>query len=126
MHDSFFRPTDRQLVWLTAIGFACLGYALYLRYRVIEVSSVALACDAGLQTWICRMRRLATTVFNQSGFGWIALVAALVHLARPAVPLFALGLATAACGLVLYNAGLSALALALLIVSLARPARAAE
>jgi hypothetical protein len=70
------------------------------------------------------MRQLATTVFNNSGFGWVALGAALVHLARPAVPIFALALAAAACGLALYNAGLSALAVALLIVSLARPARA--
>ena len=30
------------------VGFVTVGYALYLRYLAIELSTVALACDAGL------------------------------------------------------------------------------
>jgi hypothetical protein len=126
MSAPLFRPTDRQMIWLTAIGLASVGYGLYLRYLAIEQSSVALACDAGLQTWLCLARRVATTLFNHSAFGWIAFGAALVHLARPSIVFFALALAAAGLGLVLYNAGLAALAVAILIVSLARPARAAK
>ena len=45
-----FLPSARQTNWLLVIGFASLGYALYLRYLVIEQSSVSLACEGGLQT----------------------------------------------------------------------------
>ena len=47
--------------------------------------------------------------------------AAVVNLIRPTLPVFALGLAAAAFGVVLYNVGLSALAAAILILSFARP-----
>jgi hypothetical protein len=126
MRPRLFFPSDRQLVWLTAIGFSALGYALYLRYMVIEQSSVGLACDAGLRTWLCLTRRVATLVFNQSGFGWLAFAVATLNLIRPSLVLFAIGLAATAFGLVLYNAGLAGLAAGLLIVSLARPATAKE
>jgi hypothetical protein len=40
------------------IGFVSLGYAMYMRYLVIEQPSVV-ACDAGLNTWLCLSRRVA-------------------------------------------------------------------
>ena len=126
MQRRLFFPTDRQLVWLTAIGFSSVGYALYLRYLVVEQSSVGLACDAGLRTWLCLTRRIATLLFNNSAFGWLALVVATANLVRPSVVLFGVALAATGFGLVLYNAGLAGLAAALLILSLARPGRAAE
>ena len=55
-------------------------------------------------------------------FGFVALGAALLNLLRPSLVLCALALIAAGFGLVLYNAALSALAVALLILSLARPA----
>jgi len=116
-----FAPTARQTNWLLVLGFASLGYALYLRYLAIETSSVGLACQGGLQTWLCSTRSLVMTLFNNSVFGWVALGAAAINLVRPTLPVFALGLAAAAFGVVLYNVGLSALAAALLIVSFARP-----
>lgn len=103
------------------IGLIALGYALYLRYLVIELPSVGLACQGGLQTWLCSTRALVMTLFNNSVFGWVALGAAIVNLIRPTLAVFALGLAAAAFGVVLYNVGLSGLAAALLILSFARP-----
>jgi hypothetical protein len=126
MQRRLFRPSDRQLVWLTAIGFSAVGYALYLRYLVIEQSTVGLACDAGLRTWLCLTRRIATYLFNHSVFGWLALAFAILNLIRPAFLLFAITLAATGMGLVLYNAALAGLAAGLLILSLARPARARE
>jgi hypothetical protein len=116
-----FAPTARQTSWLIAIGLISLGYALYMRYLAIELSSVGLACQAGSQTWLCASRQLIMTFFNHSVFGWVALAAAIVNLVRPTLAVFALGLAAAAFGVVLYNVGLAALAAALLIVSFARP-----
>ena len=116
-----FAPTARQTSWLIALGLGTLGYALYLRYLAIELSSVGLACQGGLQTWLCSTRALVMTLFNNSVFGWVALGAAAINLIRPTLVVFALGLAAAAFGVVLYNVGLSGLAAALLILSLARP-----
>ncbi len=120
---TLFAPTARQTSWLIALGLISLGYALYLRYLAIETSSVGLACQAGSQTWLCATRQLVMNLFNHSVFGWVALGAAIVNLLRPTLPVFALGLAAAAFGVVLYNVGLAALAAALLILSFARPLR---
>jgi hypothetical protein len=117
-----FAPTARQTNWLIVLGFAALGYALYLRYLAIELSSVGLACQGGLQTWLCSTRALVMTLFNNSVFGWVSLGAAIVNLMRPTLAVFALGLVATAFGVVLYNVGLSGLAAALLILSFARPA----
>ncbi len=51
---------------------------------------------------------------------------ALLNLWRPSILLVAIALAASAFGLVLHNADLAGLAVALLILSLARPAPAAE
>jgi hypothetical protein len=121
-----FLPTARQINWLLVIGFLALGEALYLRYLAIEYATVALACQAGLNTWLCTTFRLVIVLFNHAVFGWIALAAALVNLLRPSLVLVSVALAAAGFGLVLHNADLSGLAVALLAVSLARPAPAAE
>src|SRR5262245_32619240 len=117
-----FRPSARQGNWLITIGFLALGYALYLRYFAIENTPVGLACDAGLGTSICVIRKAAYTFGAHFVFGWIAAGAALINLLRPSPVLFAIALAGTAFGLVLYNAGLAGLAAGLLIMSFARPA----
>jgi hypothetical protein len=126
MQPRHFLPTAHQTNWLLVIGFLALGEALYLRYLAIEYATVALACQAGLATWLCTTFRLVIVLFNHSAFGWIALSAALLNLLRPSIVLVSIALAAAGFGLVLHNADLSGLAVALLVVSLARPAPAPE
>ena len=60
-------------------------------------------------------------MFVWNVFGWGALIAAAVQLIRPNVVVFGIGLVFALAGLVLYNTGVAALAIALLLLSLARP-----
>jgi hypothetical protein len=126
MPPRLFLPTARQTNWLLLVGFLAFGEALYLRYLAIEYAPVSLACQAGLETWLCATFRLVIVLFNHSVFGWTALVAALLNLARPSIVLVSVALAAAGFGLVLHNANLSALAIALLILSLARRAPAPE
>ena len=124
MKKAPFRLTPYQVQWLMVVGFLTVGYALYLRYLVIEFSTVALACDAGLQTVLCKVRLLATALFKNSVFGIVALVIATLHLMRPSIVLLTGGLVAAGFGIVLYNVGLSGLAIGLFILGFARPAPA--
>ena len=121
-----FVPTARQTNWLLIVGFLSVGWALWLRYRALEFSDVSLACQAGLDTWLCGTFRAVIVLYNYSVFGAVALGAAIINLLRPSLPIFAISLAAAAFGIVLHTPSLSALAAALLVVSLARPAPAPE
>ena len=125
MPAPLFRPSVRQTNWLLIVGMLALGEALYLRYLAIEHASVSLACQGGLQSWLCTSFRLAIALYSHSVFGWVALVAAVLNLLRPSLVLVTVALAAAGFGLVLHNADLSGLAVAFLILSLARPAPAA-
>ena len=126
MKKTPFRLTPYQVQWLLVVGFVTVGYALYLRYLAIEYAQVSLACQAGLDTWLCATFRLVIVLFNYSVFGWVALGAALLNLLRPSILLVAVTLAATAFGLVLHNANLAGVAAALLMLSLARPVPAAE
>jgi len=126
MRRPLFLPTARQTNWLLIIAFVSIGEALYLGYMAIENSNVALACQAGLKTWLCGTFHLTLVLSNYQVFGIVAMVAAVLNMLRPSLVLAALVLAAAGFGVVLHNADLSALAAALLILSLARPAPAAE
>jgi hypothetical protein len=124
MKKTPFRLTPYQVQFLLIVGFVTLGYALYLRYLAVEYSQVALACDAGLQTLLCKARALATVLFKNSVFGTTALVIAALHFIRPSIVLLTGGLIAACLGIVLYNVALSGLAIGLLILGFARPAPA--
>jgi hypothetical protein len=119
-----FRLTPYQVQWLLIVGFLTVGYAIYLRYLAVELSAVALACDAGLQTMLCKTRILATALFKNSVFGIAALVIAVLHLIRPSIVLLTAGVIAAGFGIVLYNIELSGVAIGLLILGFARPAPA--
>jgi len=119
-----FRLTPYQVQWLLITGFLSVGYALYLRYLAVEFSSVALACDAGLQTMICKIRLLITYLFRNSVFGIAGVVIGVLHVIRPSIVLLTAGLVAAGFGIVLYNIALSGLAIGLLILGFARPAPA--
>jgi hypothetical protein len=119
-----FRLTARQVQWLLIVGFTSVGYAIYLRYMAIELSSVALACDAGLPTMLCKTRLVVTSLFKSSVFGIAALVIAALNLIRPSIVLMTGCLVAAGLGIVLYNVALSGIAIGLLILGFARPAPA--
>lgn len=122
MTRPLFLPTPRQTIALAVLALASLGHALFVRYYAIEQTSVALACQAGAETMICMSSRLLLALHIPPSLGIAALVAALLNLVRPSVVLCAAALVAAGHGLVIYNTALSALAVAVLVLSLARPA----
>ena len=124
MKKTPFRLTPYQVQFLLIVGFVTVGYALYLRYLAVEFSTVALACDAGLQSLLCKSRALATTLFKNSVFGIVAVIIATLHVMRPSIVLLTGGLIAAGLGIVLYNIVLSGIAIGLLILGFARPAPA--
>jgi hypothetical protein len=126
MASRLFLPTARQTNWLLAASFLALGYALYLRYLGIEQTLVGLACDGGLNTWLCLSRKIAVVLYEHYAFGIVALILAGLNLLRPTLIIFGAGLVVCALGVVLYNAGLSGLAAGLLLLSLARRALETE
>ena len=121
-----FVPTARQANWLLIVGFLAIGEALYLRYLVIEFAPVSLACQSGLQTWLCTTFRLVIVLYNHGVFGWVALAVAALNLVRPSILLMSIAIAAAGFGLVLHNTDLAGVAAALLVLSLARPAPARD
>jgi hypothetical protein len=121
-----FLPTARQTNVLLIVAFLCLGEAMYLRYMVMENSTMSLACQGGLATWLCDSFRLVNMLYPHQVFGGLALALALINLIRPSIALVAVALGAAAFGIVLHNADLSALAGGVLILSLARPAPTTE
>jgi len=120
--NRLFLPSARQTNILLIVGFGALGYALYVRYMGIEQSGVGLACNAGLDTWMCLQRKVWAALFDRAIIGWAAVIVALINLLRPTLVVFGLGLAIACVGVVLYNVMLSALAIGLLLLSFARRA----
>jgi hypothetical protein len=124
MKKQAFRLSPFQVQWLLIVGFVTVGYALYLRYLAIEYSTLALACDGGLPTMLCKTRLLVTALFKDSVFGIAALVIALLHVLRPSIVTLTAGLICAGFGIVLYNVGLSGIAIGLLVLGFARPAPA--
>ncbi|MEA2930594.1 MAG: hypothetical protein QOG38_3022 [Hyphomicrobiales bacterium] len=120
-----FRPSPWAGILLAAFAAGAVACSLYLRYRVIQNSEIGVVCDAGLGTAFCRARAGVVFLFQYSVFGWVALAAAALNLARPSVALLAIGLIAAGFGIVLYNVTASAFAVALMILAFARPARTA-
>jgi len=121
-----FLPSARATNGLLIVGFGALGYALYMRYLAVEQTPVGLACAAGLDTWLCFTRNILIRLFTYSVFGSTALLISVLNLLRPTLFLLALALAAAGLGLVLYNEDLAALAVGILVLSLARRAPAPE
>jgi hypothetical protein len=119
----FFIPSSRAMSILVPLGVTALGFALFLRYGVIQNTPIGLACEAGEVSLTCTIRLAAILLFVRGLFGWTALAAAALQLWRPNIVVFGIGVVSAAFGLVLYNTRLSALAVALLVLSLARPKR---
>ena len=122
MSRPLFLPTRRQAAILAALALAALACGFYARYALIERSTVGIACASGGDTLLCASRRTMIALSTSSLFGIVALGAALLNLLRPSLVLVAIALAAAGVGIVLYNVALSGFAVALLVLSLARPA----
>ncbi len=115
-----FLPSRPALVAILVAAAASLAAALYLRYFIIQNTPIGLACEAGEESATCALRLATINLFGPGIFGWTAVIAALIQLWRPNTLVFAIGLIAAMFGIVLYNTRLSSLAVALLVLSLAR------
>jgi hypothetical protein len=122
--NRLYRPTLRQAIGLAAIAAIALIYGFVMRYAVVQNSTIGIACETAT-TWLCLSRRVSIGLFQLQVFGTVAAAVALLHLLRPTFIFIALALLAGGAGIVLYNTPLSALAVGLLILSLARPAPAA-
>ena len=120
MDQTLYRPTLRQTVTLAAIAAIALTYGFVMRYAVIQNSTIGIGCETA-STFLCTGRHATIVLFQQQLFGAVALAAALFNLCRPKIVLVAIALIAGGAGIVLYNTALSALAAAMLILSLARP-----
>jgi hypothetical protein len=121
-----FRPTPRAAMAIIALASVSLGFAAFMRYQIVEPAAIGLVCDKGAMTTICIVRRVFIGIFVWYGFGGAALIAAVLALIRPSNILIGAAVVAGFLGVVLYNTQLSALALALLPLVLARPAPAKE
>ena len=117
-----YLPTPRETNLLILLGFAAFAYALYLRFLVIDASSIEFACAEGLARAVCGLRRTVIELRDLQFFGGLALVSAIIHFVRPRFAALAIGVAAALFGLILRNTGVSALAAAILITGFARSA----
>jgi hypothetical protein len=117
-----FQLSRSQVGFVGVFSVIAFAGANYMRYRGIENSQVALACQASGGTWFCETLKLVTGLFRHSVFGLSALVAAALNLIHPSLALFTFGLVASVVGLILYNAGLCGLAAALLMLAFARRA----
>lgn len=73
------RATGIRILAWCGIAVA-LGLAMLIRYRLIEPAAVAQACDAGLQSWQCRLRSLAIGCFDHQQLAYAALAGSVLAL----------------------------------------------
>lgn len=125
MADRSFLPGARAANVIIALGGLALGWAIYMRYALVEQSAVGLACR-GVETATCETRALVITLFGYSVFSIAALIASLIQLVRPSLVMFTIALMATSIGVVMYNNNLAALAGGLLLISFARPWRGAR
>ncbi|MFS8038033.1 hypothetical protein ACI7BZ_13925 [Xanthobacter sp. AM11] len=116
-----FRPGPRSLNWLIPLGMGAVGWALYMRYMVVEPTLVSLACEAGLESAGCYGRAAVLALSLWNVFGAVAVAVALIQFAAPGLATFAVAMVFSAFALVFHNEIAGALAAMLLILSFARP-----
>ena len=110
----------RQVLWVAFVACVFFGAALCLRYLLIENPNTTEMCQEGAAGLRCEFARTLISLFQYSAFGLVATIAAALNLVRPSLWIFSIAAAATGFGLVLYNAGLAAFAVALLLLSLAR------
>jgi hypothetical protein len=115
-------PMVRPLVLLSTLVATGTG-AFWLRFAVLEDRAVGLSCRQGSGDWLCLVRDAATFSYEYALLGSIAVLIAAVNLVRPSYVTFAVAAGAATIGAILYNVGGAAIAITLLILSLARRER---
>src|SRR5215212_2760046 len=113
--DRPFRLSGRQIVSVVVVASLFLGAALCFRHLVLERPGTSGMCQGEADGAVCAAMRLVIYLFHYSVFGWTGVVAAVLNLLRPSFFMLTIGVIAAACGLVLYNAGLAASTVALLM-----------
>lgn len=113
-------PTATEITLIVALAMAATFWGIYFRYLIVEPATVGLACEAGLATATCTVRKAVIALFTNTVFGYVALGAAVLAMIRPLAPLMAIALMAGGAGLSLYNTATSALAIGLVILVLAR------
>lgn len=121
MTDTLFRPGPKALNWLIPLGMGAVGWAMYMRYLVVEPALVGLACEAGLESAQCYGRAAIIALYLWNVFGAAALISAAVQFAKPSLAAFAVGLVFCGLALVFQNEIAGGLGAMLLILSFARP-----
>jgi len=116
---SLFLPSPRQGVFLAVLTLGVIGCAAYLRF-VVDQSPIRIACAGEASSLLCAGHKAVEVLSTRSVFGAVAVVAAVVNLVRPSIFLCAVALSAAGFGMMLFNATTSGLAIALLILALAR------
>lgn len=104
---------------LAALG-AAFGLAALARYGWIEPAAAAQWCNAADPSLACRLRDVLIAIFLREGFGWAALVVALLALVTRRAGLALAGACLGAVGLVLYSFEPAAVASLLSALVLAR------
>ncbi|MBS7542641.1 hypothetical protein [Ancylobacter oerskovii] len=125
MSQRNFMPGARAWNVILVLGGFALGWAIYMRYALVEQSAVGLAC-LGVETGTCTVRAAVIQLFGYSAFGILALATSAIQLIRPSVPMFTIAAMATGAGLVMYNNNLSGVAAGLLLISFARPWRGAR
>lgn len=121
-----FMPTARQTSALVLLGCATLGYGLYLRLSVLDAPELAAVCEAGLPRAVCTLRRIVFEFQDLQLFAGAAIAAAAYHFFRPALTLLTIALVASLLGLTVGDVGVSAFAVAVLVMSFVRPAPASS
>jgi hypothetical protein len=116
-------PRVRPLVVLLAAVVPTVIGAFWLRVAVLEDRAVGLACRQGSEDWLCLVRNAATFSYEHALLGSFAVLIASVNLVRPSYVTFAVATCAATIGAIVYNVGGAAIAITLLILSLARRER---
>lgn len=104
---------------LAALGVA-FGLAALARYGWIEPAAAAQWCNAADSSLTCRLRDALIAVFLREGFGWAALIVALLALVTRRAGLALAGACLGVVGLVLYSYEPAAVASLLSALVLAR------
>lgn len=105
--------------WL-ALVLAALGGGLYVRYGLIESTSVGLMCQGIEPAWFCTPRLLLIEFNFINGWSWAAMASGLLAVLLGWRWAIAVGIITGSAGLVLYNAGPAGVGLLLALMRLVR------